>query len=229
MKKTTIFMGIALLAAACGGGGGRGQIVETVEEGSVSGVTQTIHGPGELLPPITGTNADTTTAFTLNPSAVPAGGATPGTLAGTLPQNVGMPPQAAAAQPVASPPPAQSPTPSAAPSQPVTRQPAPSPQPSTPPARENEPQPPPAREPVPDPQPPVRQEPPPTPPPTDTAPPPAETPPAAQPPAEKPPSAPPPDDPPPPTATDTRGNGDSGADDEDGDEEWPSPPSRRIL
>ena len=57
---------------------------EVVQEGSASGVTSTIAGPGETLPPITGTNADTTTAFTIDPNAVSAT-PTPGTLAGTLP------------------------------------------------------------------------------------------------------------------------------------------------
>ena len=60
---------------------------EVVEEGSASGVTSTIAGPGETLPPITNTNADTTTAFNLDTNAVPAGPAStqPGTIAGTLP------------------------------------------------------------------------------------------------------------------------------------------------
>jgi hypothetical protein len=56
---------------------------ETVQEGSASGVTSTIAGPGETLPPITGTNADTTTAFTLNPSVASA--ATPMTAPMTAP------------------------------------------------------------------------------------------------------------------------------------------------
>jgi hypothetical protein len=87
MKSKLIFpMVLVLFAGACGGrNGARGtaaqQQYETVEEGSAAGVTSTIHGPGETLPPITGTNADTTTAFALNTGAVP----TPQASAGGLP------------------------------------------------------------------------------------------------------------------------------------------------
>ena len=64
---------LGLLVAACGNDRGRRNAAgyETVQEGSASGVTSTIHGPGEVLPPITDTNADTTSAFTLDPNAVP--------------------------------------------------------------------------------------------------------------------------------------------------------------
>src|SRR5688572_26821865 len=76
MKSKLIFsLVLVLTVAACGGRkGARGAVqqqYETVEEGSASGVTSTIHGPGETLPPITGTNADTTTAFALNTNALP--------------------------------------------------------------------------------------------------------------------------------------------------------------
>jgi hypothetical protein len=77
MKSKLIYpMVLVLFATACGGrNGARGtaaqQQYETVQEGSAAGVTSTIHGPGETLPPITGTNADTTTDFALNPGAVP--------------------------------------------------------------------------------------------------------------------------------------------------------------
>jgi hypothetical protein len=81
--------GLALFAAACGGDtrARTGQVqYETVQEGAASGVTTTIHGPGETLPPITGTNADTTSAFTLDPTAIAGTPAAPGgTLATTLP------------------------------------------------------------------------------------------------------------------------------------------------
>jgi hypothetical protein len=73
---------VAWVGVACGGDGSRRdqQEYETVEEGSAAGVTSTIHGPGEVLPPITNTNADTTTAFTIDPNAVataPAVGTAP--------------------------------------------------------------------------------------------------------------------------------------------------------
>jgi hypothetical protein len=75
--KTKLICSLALMLIATGCGGRSGarnaaqQNYETVDEGSASGVTSTIHGPGETLPPITGTNADTTTNFALNPNAVP--------------------------------------------------------------------------------------------------------------------------------------------------------------
>src|SRR5687768_17770450 len=93
MKSKLIFsLILVLIIAACGGRkGARGaaqQQYETVQEGSASGVTSTIHGPGETLPPITGTNADTTTAFTLNPGALPPSTATQ---VGTLPPPAAYP------------------------------------------------------------------------------------------------------------------------------------------
>jgi hypothetical protein len=75
MRNKLIYPMVAVVLAACGGDGERsarsGQQYETVVEGSASGVTSTIAGPGETLPPITGTNADTTSAFTLSPNVVP--------------------------------------------------------------------------------------------------------------------------------------------------------------
>lgn len=92
MRKTIIVVLSSLLVVSCGGRGGtRGdqRDYDVVEEGSAAGVTSTIQGPGEVLPPITGTNADTTTAFTLNPDAIPPGSTgTAGTIAGTLPPPV---------------------------------------------------------------------------------------------------------------------------------------------
>jgi hypothetical protein len=79
MKTKLIYpMVLVLFAAACGGhsnarGTAAQQQYETVQEGSAAGVTSTISGPGETLPPMTATNVDTTTAFALNPNAVPAG------------------------------------------------------------------------------------------------------------------------------------------------------------
>lgn len=138
MKSKLIYpMVLVLFATACGGrNGARGtaaqQQYETVQEGSAAGVTSTIHGPGETLPPITGTNADTTTDFALNPGAVP----TPQPQASVG----GLPPMQA--YPTSVPPTAPLPTPIARPSSttptPVARQAAPQPQPTTPQA---EPQP----------------------------------------------------------------------------------------
>ena len=76
IKLGSALMVAGMFLAACGGGGGAKaradqQAYETVQEGSAAGVTSTIAGPGETLPPITGTNADTTSAFALNPNAVP--------------------------------------------------------------------------------------------------------------------------------------------------------------
>jgi len=59
------------------------QNYDVVQEGSAPGVTSTISGPGETLPPatatpLTGTNADTTTSFTLPETQTD-------TIAGTMP------------------------------------------------------------------------------------------------------------------------------------------------
>ena len=65
------------------------QQYETVQEGSASGVTSTIQGPGETLPAITGTNADTTTAFTIDPTlagAAPVGQQPAPNAMGTVPR-----------------------------------------------------------------------------------------------------------------------------------------------
>ena len=51
---------------------------DVVPEGSASGVTSTINGPGETTPPVTDTNADTTTNFTI-PNPNPLGNDTAGT------------------------------------------------------------------------------------------------------------------------------------------------------
>jgi hypothetical protein len=110
MKKTLIFPLIFVgLGVACGGDDGarRGNqtaAFETVQEGSAAGVTSTIQGPGEALPPVTGTNADTTTAFSIDPtvaSAVPPPNVAPGsgTLAGTMPSQPSYPPPMTSAAP----------------------------------------------------------------------------------------------------------------------------------
>src|SRR6185295_12560226 len=87
-QKLSSALIVVLLASACGRSGARAanqKQYETVEEGSAAGVTSTIQGPGETLPPITGTNADTTSAFTLDPNAAATTTATPGAIASTLP------------------------------------------------------------------------------------------------------------------------------------------------
>ncbi|HEX2123696.1 MAG TPA: hypothetical protein VHL59_18850 [Thermoanaerobaculia bacterium] len=171
MKTKLVILLIVVAATACSRSGVRRdqQNYEVVQEGQASGVTSTIHGPGETLPPITGTNADTTTAFTLDPNAVPPAGQQPGTIAGTLPPPSAGMPYPSAPPPSSSPaPPPQQPSrptyvpPPSQPSQPS--QPAPQPPPT-------QTQPPPTQtEPAPAPQPPPTQtEPPPAP---DTAPPP---------------------------------------------------------
>jgi len=75
-NKLIYVLVLSALGAGCGGDSAKGagqQQYETVQEGSASGVTTAIAGPGETLPPLTGTNADTTTAFALDPNAVQPG------------------------------------------------------------------------------------------------------------------------------------------------------------
>ncbi len=65
---------------------------EVVSEGSADGVTSTINGPGEKPAPVTDTNADTTTNFTLPNNPNPLGNETAGTsIAGTLPSTPSYP------------------------------------------------------------------------------------------------------------------------------------------
>ena len=91
MRKTPGFLAVTglFVTMACGGrdqpAHSQQQQYETVQEGAASGVTSTIHGPGETIPPMTGTNADTTSAFTLDPNLATAPATPPGTLAGALP------------------------------------------------------------------------------------------------------------------------------------------------
>lgn len=87
MKSKLIFPVVMVMSlAACGDEDGVGKAdqknFEVVQEGSANGVTSTIAGPGELLPPLTGTNADTTTAFTIAPNAAAA---PPPLVTGTIP------------------------------------------------------------------------------------------------------------------------------------------------
>lgn len=92
-----VIMASATLTGAltgCGEKFRREKQVETeiVPEGTASGVTSTLLAPGEPAPPLagtaplTGTNADTTTSFTILDSNVSTSStAGPGSLAGTLP------------------------------------------------------------------------------------------------------------------------------------------------
>lgn len=79
----------AVLAAACHRGSSTMQreqkSYEVVSEGQAAGVSSTINAPGETTPPLTNTNADTTSNFTLAPNVDPTGTTPPGTIAGTLP------------------------------------------------------------------------------------------------------------------------------------------------
>ncbi|HUP59260.1 MAG TPA: hypothetical protein VNA69_02445 [Thermoanaerobaculia bacterium] len=143
MRTLSILMAGVMALAACGRGAKQDQQqYEVVEEGSASGVTGTIHGPGETVPPITNTNADTTTAFTIDPNALPPRTQQPGTIAGTFP-----PP---------SPPPMPPPMTSSPPP------PSPRPEPPPPPPTQTEPAPEPEEEPQPQPPPPADTAPPPS-------------------------------------------------------------------
>jgi len=98
MKKTLIYLASAtVLCAACHRGSGSlprkdQQQYDVVQEGQASGVTSTINAPGEITPPVsmTGTNADTTSNFTLpEVSSTATTTQPPGTIAGTLPSATG--------------------------------------------------------------------------------------------------------------------------------------------
>ncbi|MFZ2490023.1 MAG: hypothetical protein WA208_00925, partial [Thermoanaerobaculia bacterium] len=91
MRRSIVLLALPIaLAAGCG----RNRMerdqsqYDVVQEGSASGVTSTIGG-ASVTPPLTGTNADTTTAFALDPRLA----TTPplqqeGTLAETMPSTV---------------------------------------------------------------------------------------------------------------------------------------------
>jgi len=130
MKSTiTLLVTTALLLAGCRDEtslNGQQQNYDVVQEGSASGVAATI---GEATPPMTATNADTTTTFQLPVGAAATTTATtPGTLAGTMATPAGAPSGILVAQPSAPrrPEPAPRTTPSApaVPSPDETNQPA---------------------------------------------------------------------------------------------------------
>ena len=91
MKKSTLAASILLaVTISCGRDENlsRGdQQYEVVQESAGGTVTSTLGGIDGVPPlaPVTGTNADTTTAFTLPSTTMPATPGQPGTLAGTLP------------------------------------------------------------------------------------------------------------------------------------------------
>lgn len=82
IRKTPTLAAFALLVFSCSRSGKmqRDQKqYDVVPEGSASGVTSTINGPGETTPPVTNTNADTTTNFTIPANPNPLGNDTAGT------------------------------------------------------------------------------------------------------------------------------------------------------
>ena len=169
---------VVVFAAACGD---RQELrrdqqqYEVIQEGAGGAVTGTIHGPGEtvppVMPPLTGTSADTTSAFTL-PSATSTSTAPPGSIAGTFTTDpsYSTPSRPRSSAPAPSPQPRPQPDP-----QPVTPAPAPQPIPEPVPTESQPPQdpppapqPPPEDEPEPEPQPEPQPPPPPPPPPSST-------------------------------------------------------------
>lgn len=96
IRKIVAVVSFVVLVAACSKSSKmqRGQQqYQTVQEGSASGVTSTINGPGETPAPITDTNIDTTTNFTLPTNPNPLGNSTAGTsVADSIPTYPGTPP-----------------------------------------------------------------------------------------------------------------------------------------
>ncbi|HWW59983.1 MAG TPA: hypothetical protein VN181_01320 [Thermoanaerobaculia bacterium] len=123
MKTKLILGAIAVLTLTNCRGGSAAQRTqkeyEVVQEGAANGVTSTINAPGETTPPLTGTNADTTTAFALPTTQT------------TLPPNSGGAGTYMPAYPPAypTPSPATAPPPQAQQPRVVTPQPQPTPQP----------------------------------------------------------------------------------------------------
>ena len=122
--KSTVTVFCSILFAASFACGGRDKLerdektYEVVQEGAGGNVTGTLQAPGEAVPPpmpaLTGTNADTTTAFTLPNTATSTSTAPPGSIAGTFPQTPSYPtrpmtPQPSAPRPVPQPEPQQPP------------------------------------------------------------------------------------------------------------------------
>jgi len=127
---------LALLAfgLACGRSGkmNRNQDnYDVVNEGTATGVTSTINAPGETPPPLTATNVDTTTAFTLpQMETATTGTVPPGTIAGSLPTTTA--PIYSNNTPPPRPRPRPAPTPQPVTPEPQPTQPAPQPAPQPP-------------------------------------------------------------------------------------------------
>ena len=89
--KISALAALVVMLVGCGRSGRmqRGQNdYQVVQEGSASGVTSTINGPGEKAVPTTATNTDTTTNFTLSTTLEPIGSDTAGsTASGSLSSN----------------------------------------------------------------------------------------------------------------------------------------------
>jgi hypothetical protein len=101
-SRFAVLLVVVSLAGACRSDKNlkRGQQnYDVVQEGSATGATSTISGPGETPPPattapLTGTNADTTTNFTLPATRTDTAGGSmqqPNTIAGTMPAPVPRP------------------------------------------------------------------------------------------------------------------------------------------
>jgi hypothetical protein len=187
-KSATIIVSVAVVfAIACRGEDAKlrrdQQEYDVVQEGAGGAVTSTLQAPGEvappLVPPMTGTNADTTTAFTLPTATDTTQSGPPGTIAGTFTTGTFSDPRSRPNPRPVPPPQTPVPQPQPVPQPPQTNEPAPQPIPPTnttpttttqePPEDEPEPEPQPEPQPEPEPQP-APPTPPPTPPPSDTNP-----------------------------------------------------------
>lgn len=95
MRRITPLAAFLIVMAGCSRSAKmqRGQQqYDVVQEGSASGVTSTINNPGETAAPVTETNADTTTNFTLPTNPKPIGNDTAGSTAlGSLPPTANTP------------------------------------------------------------------------------------------------------------------------------------------
>ena len=94
-RKIATFACTAFLVFGCSRSGKvqrSQQQYQTVQEGSASGVTSTINAPGETAPPLTNTNVDTTTNFTLPNNPNPLGNDTAGgSMASAMPATTTYP------------------------------------------------------------------------------------------------------------------------------------------
>lgn len=150
-------LGIVALSAGCGsredGPARQTEQYQVIDEGSVSGVTSTIHAPGDLIPvkaptpEPTGTNIDTTTAFSILDSLITT--APPAEVDPAFPAPPSVPPAAAPRVTPSSPRPPATPRPAPNPTPRPTRPPTPleTPDPAPTPIEDEEPTPPPAEEP----------------------------------------------------------------------------------